>query len=336
MRDALWWREVLAAGLVLVCAGLARAQGEETRVSGQMSSADGRPLPGVILLEEGRLYGKNFRHGGRIGADGRYSVRVPNGGGYGLHLYATGHVYFPLAIEVKTGQDNRFEFALPPNAASADAPAITDVRFDVDPEDPDQVVIRLTVEDPNDNLSHQVLAANTATQEGYRMKPDKLVFPWTKNYPDGVYALTYDTGGWPLDREEWVFVAADNRCYTSDVLGYPFTAEGVIRGGPSEPGGPAADAVEAEVDLDPEQFLARGREVYANNCRICHYPDSTKTKVGPGLRGLFQRKLTPARKVPVTEESIRAQIQDGSENMPPYAHVRGADQTALIVYLKTL
>ncbi|MBW1759368.1 MAG: cytochrome c [Deltaproteobacteria bacterium] len=47
-------------------------------------------------------------------------------------------------------------------------------------------------------------------------------------------------------------------------------------------------------------------------------------------------RVTPGRKLPVTEENIRNQIQHGSKRMPPYSHIKGETLKALIVYLKSL
>ena len=85
-----------------------------------------------------------------------------------------------------------------------------------------------------------------------------------------------------------------------------------------------------------EASSSKGKEVFDNNCVICHYRDKEKTKVGPGLKGLFKRKLTPARKLPLTEKTIRTQIQKGGIAMPPYSQIKGDDLDALLTYLKTL
>ena len=38
---------------------------------------------------------------------------------------------------------------------------------------------------------------------------------------------------------------------------------------------------------------AKGKEVFDQNCAVCHNADSTDVKMGPGLKGLFKKgKLT--------------------------------------------
>lgn len=313
--------------------GLAAQETIQTRISGQMKAGDDGPLAGVIMIEKGRLYGKDYKYGGEVDEDGRFSVEVPEGGDYALHLYATGYIYFPGGVEVKTAKDNHFNITLPPNAAVKDAPSISKVLFEPAPDNADQVVIKLWVEDPNDNLSHQVLGANIRTQEAFIFSPPKYVLPWKLDYPNGIYSITYNTGSQAFDPKEWIFVAADNRCYNSPVFEYPFTNEGVVRAkapGKHESSPPPADV------LGTKSLLELGRKTYEKNCSICHYADKTKTKVGPGLKGLFNMQLTPSRKIPVTEENIRNQILQGSERMPPHAHIKEKPLNALLEYLKTL
>lgn len=333
---AIWLIALLATFTGLTYVAVAWAGEErETRISGQMRGADsGNPLAGAILLEKGRLYGKNYQYGGLVDENGYFSIKVKEGGDYGLHLYATGYIYFPLGINIKGGQDNKFAFTLPPNKALKDAPVISKVVFEKVAQDPNRMVIKLSVQDPNHNLSHQVLGANIRTQEGFIFPPPSLVFPWTCIYPDGVYTLEYDTRGRPFDPREWLFVAANNRCYNSPVLRYPFTQEGIIPA--ASQAGPAPSAPLQGEALGPEALLDLGRRVFASNCAICHYPDKTETKVGPGLQGLFQRRLTPGRGIPVTEANIRHQIEKGSEKMPPYDFIKGRELEALLVYLRTL
>ena len=85
-----------------------------------------------------------------------------------------------------------------------------------------------------------------------------------------------------------------------------------------------------------KSLVEQGQETFANNCSICHHPDSETTKIGPGLKGLFKRKLTPARKVPVTEENILSQIRNGGGGMPPFAQFTDERLKGLLAYLKSL
>ena len=82
------------------------ARAADTLISGTLKGAEGGSLNGLVLIEKGRLYGKNFRYGGLV-KDGLFSVKVEGGGVHGLHFYATGYVYFPLGLQTQSGQDNR-------------------------------------------------------------------------------------------------------------------------------------------------------------------------------------------------------------------------------------
>src|SRR5580698_973874 len=62
---------------------------------------------------------------------------------------------------------------------------------------------------------------------------------------------------------------------------------------------------------------AKGKEVF-DQCSVCHNADSTETKVGPGLKGLFKMdKLVNGK--PVTEATVRDLINTGGNGMPAYS-----------------
>jgi cytochrome c2 len=80
---------------------------------------------------------------------------------------------------------------------------------------------------------------------------------------------------------------------------------------------------------------AKGKDVF-DQCSVCHNADSTETKVGPGLKGLFKMdKLVNGK--PVTEANVRDFINTGGNGMPAYAdQLSDQDKNDLIAYLKTL
>ena len=79
----------------------------------------------------------------------------------------------------------------------------------------------------------------------------------------------------------------------------------------------------------------KGKEVF-QQCTPCHNSDSTDKKMGPGLKGLFTKdKLSNGK--PVTEQNVRAQIDEGGNGMPAYKEMLSEDEKVdLIAYLKTL
>lgn len=79
----------------------------------------------------------------------------------------------------------------------------------------------------------------------------------------------------------------------------------------------------------------KGKEVF-QQCTPCHNADSSEKKMGPGLKGLFTKdKLNNGKKV--TDDNVRAQIDEGGNGMPAYKEMLSEDEkTDLIAYLKTL
>ncbi|MFP4428447.1 MAG: c-type cytochrome [Desulfovermiculus sp.] len=74
-----------------------------------------------------------------------------------------------------------------------------------------------------------------------------------------------------------------------------------------------------------------------NGCSQCHFTDSTKTKHGPGLAGLFDRSELPVSGREVTEESIRTQLIDPIDHMPSFAdRLSEKEIEEIISYLRTL
>ena len=80
---------------------------------------------------------------------------------------------------------------------------------------------------------------------------------------------------------------------------------------------------------------AKGKEVFGQ-CAVCHSADTTDTKVGPGLKGLFKKdKLVNGKKV--TDANVREKIEQGGNGMPSYKDLLSdPEKDDLIAYLKTL
>lgn len=89
----------------------------------------------------------------------------------------------------------------------------------------------------------------------------------------------------------------------------------------------AAAAAKGDAEKGKEEF---------EQCAVCHNADSTEKKMGPGLKGLFQRdKLTNGKKP--TEANVRAKIDEGGNGMPAYKDMlEDKQKDDLIAYLKTL
>jgi cytochrome c len=80
---------------------------------------------------------------------------------------------------------------------------------------------------------------------------------------------------------------------------------------------------------------AKGKEVF-EQCGVCHNADSEEKKMGPGLKGLFQKEKMNNGKKP-TESNIRTRVDEGGGGMPPYKDLLSdQEKDDLIAYLKTL
>ena len=81
---------------------------------------------------------------------------------------------------------------------------------------------------------------------------------------------------------------------------------------------------------------AKKGEAAFENCSVCHNSDSTETKIGPGLKGVFKREKLVNGK-PVNEANIKALITEGSGGMPPFGDsISPEDKDNIIAFLKTL
>jgi len=82
---------------------------------------------------------------------------------------------------------------------------------------------------------------------------------------------------------------------------------------------------------------ARGKTVFEKSCAVCHYADSDAKKIGPGLKGLSKRGTFSVNNNKVTEENLKAWIENGDALMPPFKDSLEAAQIKdLIAYVKTL
>jgi mono/diheme cytochrome c family protein len=87
----------------------------------------------------------------------------------------------------------------------------------------------------------------------------------------------------------------------------------------------------------PEKGATSGKDVFQSTCAGCHFADSTDSKYGPGLKGIFDQSKLPASGRPVTEENIRDQLKNPYDKMPAVADDMTPEQIdAVLEYLKTL
>jgi cytochrome c len=80
--------------------------------------------------------------------------------------------------------------------------------------------------------------------------------------------------------------------------------------------------------------ISRGKEIF-EQCSGCHSAETDEKKVGPSLKGLFQRAKLRNGKA-ITEKNIRARIDQGGDGMPAFSGlISDKEKIDLISYLKT-
>jgi mono/diheme cytochrome c family protein len=83
--------------------------------------------------------------------------------------------------------------------------------------------------------------------------------------------------------------------------------------------------------------VARGKAVFQQKCSICHFDTSDQKKIGPGLKGISKRGTFSVNGNKITDESLRAWIENGDQLMPPFKDVLEPGQIKdVIAYVKTL
>jgi mono/diheme cytochrome c family protein len=81
---------------------------------------------------------------------------------------------------------------------------------------------------------------------------------------------------------------------------------------------------------------ARGKELFDSTCDACHYANSAVARAGPGLAGLYKKKVLP-NGAPVNDANLDRFIRDGTRLMPGYRNMLSVDQMRdLIAYLRTI
>jgi cytochrome c len=85
----------------------------------------------------------------------------------------------------------------------------------------------------------------------------------------------------------------------------------------------------------PVESTSDGRRLF-EQCSGCHSAETSERKVGPSLKGLFQRRVL-GNGVPANEHSIRLRIKNGGDGMPSYDRILSSKELdSLVAYLKTL
>ena len=213
---------VATCTLVSALLGLAAAGEARTAIAGTVKNKAGQPLAGLALLEKGEIHNNVWDRGTLVDANGRFTIELPEGGQFGLHIYASGYIYSPQAVRVETDKTLEVTVTLVPEPTRANDPVIKRAGFfPWEARQGKVTFVKLDVADPNGDLGPQVMAFNAATGRVYAMDPPRTVRNLKANFPQGVYQVGIDTSQARIEPRHWHFVVADHQCNTTDILSFP-------------------------------------------------------------------------------------------------------------------
>jgi uncharacterized membrane protein len=101
-------------------------------------------------------------------------------------------------------------------------------------------------------------------------------------------------------------------------------------------GGELVYGTKTGTEAETKGLAAEGAALFKQNCSACHFTDSTATKVGPGLQGVFMQDKFPISGRPVSEDGFRQILKTPYSKMPPFGHLEDGQVDALLDYLKTI
>lgn len=84
------------------------------------------------------------------------------------------------------------------------------------------------------------------------------------------------------------------------------------------------------------ELVVKGGEIFDRSCSVCHFTETEDTRIGPGLKGLFQKNYFPVSQWPTTRENFKKQLRTPYKNMPPFDSLEDEQIEALIAYMETL
>lgn len=220
-----------------------------TRLSGQIVGIDGKFLgPGMAMFELGRVHEGSYKRGALIDEDGRFTVELPEGGTWGIHLFKDGYQYLPLEVTIGTHQQviltsmmvqwgiwmdltgqptwpdqptDQTLIGLPFDDLEADNPVLHDVEITWTD---DYLSVTAEVSDPDGDLSNMILLHDPATGGGYALGPPSA--PNAKGeYPDGTYKLLIPRDERHVPEEGVMYlVVSDILCNDTDIWIEPLPA----------------------------------------------------------------------------------------------------------------
>jgi hypothetical protein len=93
----------------------------------------------------------------------------------------------------------------------------------------------------------------------------------------------------------------------------------------------------AGISEGSEPSAQRGRYIFMNRCIICHYPDSARTRVGPGMKGMVSRNsFFPVSKRRVSPKIFGELLEQPAGIMPSFKDLSQGEIADLYRYLEGL
>lgn len=228
------WRTITPLVAAMALAGCIDL-GEEPKngVTGKLNVG-----PGVVFIERGPLYEGTFERAGVIDEDGNFDVILSSSGPHGFHAYVDEYIYLPIEVQVGEGRltrvtqvlvaweelcdmSGRCEWVEQPTESDILAPAVDDNLGDnpviTDPQvrrvRENTYEVTMNVEDPNGDLSNQLLVQHIESGTGVSLNPPGPVIDG--NYPNGLYRAVVMLPEGSDPTSPWQFVAADHECNNS-------------------------------------------------------------------------------------------------------------------------
>jgi mono/diheme cytochrome c family protein len=116
-------------------------------------------------------------------------------------------------------------------------------------------------------------------------------------------------------------------------LGREKSVAGVLEGG--KPKEVIVAPAKVAASTDP-RAIARGEALFKEKCTGCHYPDSTQTLVGPGLKGVLKSPALPRSGRPATPGAILNQLRNPYMLMPSFSYLTDDDALSIVAFVNTL
>ena len=85
-----------------------------------------------------------------------------------------------------------------------------------------------------------------------------------------------------------------------------------------------------------DESITRGEKLFEESCVFCHDPYSTKSLVGPGLKGILNNPTLPSSMLPSSPENIAEQLKTPYKRMPSFSNMSKVKIVDLISFLNTL